>query len=136
MKDWSCNSSLQALEWELIPSITSHGFYALKTLNGLLQDSIQVSETAMLKNLEISETIYAEALMMKLARHIGMQRAHNLVDYAVSKVEQYKSFKDNVLVSMEITDILSKEEIEDVFSGKIHLEMAKKSTDKLLDNIH
>ena len=135
IQDHERGTATWQMEWNLIPSITSHGFYALKTLNGLLKDSLEVNTEIMLENLSSIDTIYAEALMMELAPYLGRQKAHDLVDVAITKAQKKDNFKALVLSDTKIINTLSKSEIEAIFSGKIHVEMAKISTEKFLKSI-
>ncbi|MGX1931006.1 class-II fumarase/aspartase family protein [Flagellimonas sp. 2504JD4-2] len=123
------------IEWQLIPSIVSHTFYALNMLNSMFRNVIEINGKNMIKNLNLSETVYAEGLMMALAPFIGRQKAHHLVDTTLIQTGDQGSFKQTVFTIKEITNVLSKEKIEKVFSGKIHMEMAEELTKRFLDDL-
>jgi len=72
---------------------------------------------------------------MRLAPVLGRQQAHDLVDEAVSSALSGMSFSEALNKIPKIADVLSKEEIEDLFLGKIHQNMAEIFTNQLLASI-
>ena len=76
--------------------------------------------------------IYAEAIMMELASVFGRQRAHNLVDKAVSLALNGMSFKHALQEIPDIRDTISQNTFKEIFSGKIHREMGKEISLKMI----
>ncbi len=124
VQDHERGSATWQMEWTLIPNICSQSYFALSTLNELLEN-IEVKENKMEENLKESGTIiFAEAIMMKLAKKLGRQAAHDLVDEAIEKSLNGITFQEALTQSEKIINAISKKEIEKIMQGKQHTNMA------------
>jgi len=124
VQDHERGSATWQMEWTLIPNICSQSYFALSTLNELLEN-IEVKENKMEENLKESGTIiFAEAIMMKLAKKLGRQVAHDLVDEAIEKSLNGITFQEALTQSEIIINAISKKEIEEIMQGKQHTNMA------------
>ena len=135
VQDHERGSATWQLEWVLIPNICSQMYFSVSTLNKLLSN-IDIKADRMLENMNLSgSVIYAEAIMMILAKKVGRQIAHDLVDEAVSEslLKEEISFEQALFESKKISEILSKKEIEKVLLGKEHVKMAALSAKKMLE---
>ena len=103
-------------EWIIIPDATLATGKSLSLLKLLLTD-LQVNKARMHANiLATNGFIYAEAVMLRLAKIVGKQSAHTLV-YDITMQAQATSlnFKQVLLNSAEIGILLSSDEIEALF---------------------
>jgi len=135
VQDHERGSAMWQMEWSLIPEITSHGFFTLQALNKVCRN-IEVNTSNMLKNVNQSGAlIYAEAIMMKLARSFGRQKAHDILDDVVSQTLKGASFIEVLQQTSEIKQTLSEEELINIFSGKTHVKIAGNITENFLKSI-
>ena len=132
IQDHERGSATWQVEWSLIPDLCSHSMSALQSTNKLFE-SLEIHIDRMHTNLEITDSmIYAESIMMELASVLGRQRAHDVVDEAVSLSLSGMSFDEALQKIPEIHDVLSQDVLKDIFSGKVHREMAEKIATKML----
>lgn len=119
--------SHSSVERVIIPDSCIALDYMLNLMNNLIEHLIVYPEN-MQKNLNITRgLIYSQSLMLKLVNAgISREKAYKLVQEPAMKVweDKSKNLKDEVLNSTDILKLLSKEEIENVFSP-----------DKMLKNI-
>lgn len=135
IQDHERGSATWQVEWSLIPDLCSHSMSALQSANKLFE-SLEIHKDRMHSNLEITDSmIYSESIMMELASVLGRQHAHDVVDEAVSLSLSGMSFDEALLKIPEIHDVLSQGVLKDIFSGKVHREMAEKIATKMLTDI-
>lgn len=135
IQDHERGSATWQVEWTLIPDVCSHSIFALQSTNTLME-SLEIHKDRMDANLEITDSmIYSESIMMALASITGRQRAHDLVDKAVSETLSGMSFDEALMQIPEISEVLSLADLKEIFSGKNHREMAETIVDKLLSSI-
>ena len=128
-------SATWQMEWSLIPNICSQSYFAIVALNELLED-IEIRVDRMSANLRAAgDTIYAEAIMMRLATEAGRQKAHDLVDEAVDKSLKGMPFRQALTASEEILEHLSENEIDDLLLGKQQINMAKMMAEQVLESL-
>jgi len=133
-QDHERGSATWQIEWSLIPEVCSHTLSALQTLNSLI-DSLEIQTDRMDANLKVTDSlIYAESIMMELASTLGRQRAHDLVDEAVTLSLDGMSFENALQKIPEISDAISTSTIEDILSGKIHRTMAENIVIKMISD--
>ena len=72
--------------------------------------------------------------MMALAPQLGRQKAHDLVDAAVSDARGGKPFVDALQQSEEINNILSASVLSEILSGQAHIEAADQAVKEVLAN--
>ena len=118
----------------LIPATAAHALSALeRTLE--LVEGLEVNSERMRENLQLShQFVYAEAVMMALAPHLGRQRAHDLVDEAVSDARGGKPFFEALQQSEEINTILSESVLSKILSGQAHIDAAAQEVKEALAN--
>ncbi len=78
------------------------------------------------------QLIYAEAVMMALAPHLGRQKAHDLVESAVAESRAGKSFFETLRQSRVISDVLSVADLRLIFNGEPHIEAADRAVNEVL----
>jgi adenylosuccinate lyase len=89
----------------------------------------------MRENLQLShQLVYAEAVMMALAPELGRQKAHDLVDEAVSDARSGKPFFEALQQSEEINNILSESVLSKILSGQTHIDAAAQEVKVALAN--
>ncbi len=64
--------------------------------------------------------------MMALAPQLGRQKAHDLVEAAVSDAKDGKPFVDALQQCQAINNILSASELRRIFGGEAHIEAAER----------
>jgi len=122
-------------EWNLIPDACIHTLNALDNTLALAR-GLQIDKARMEANIGLSGGfVYAEAVMMALAPEIGRQKAHDLVELAVDQTKDRRSFEDVLLADPEIGTILSKERLNNIFSGDLHRAAGKAATAEALKSI-
>jgi adenylosuccinate lyase len=72
--------------------------------------------------------------MMALAPKLGRQKAHDLVDAAVSDARGGKSFVEALQQSDEINGILSASMLNEILTGQTHIEAAAQEVKAVLAN--
>ena len=73
--------------------------------------------------------------MMALAPQLGRQKAHDLVEAAVSDARGGKPFVDALQQSLEISDVLSASDLSLILNGKTHIEAADLAVKEVLANL-
>lgn len=124
VQDHERGSAIWLTEWTLVPDAVAYGLGALERMLKLL-DGLRIDTERMYENLGITnQLVYAEAIMMALAPHLGRQKAHDLVDAAVEETISGKPFLDALQQSAEINDVLSTSDLKRIISGQAHIEAA------------
>ncbi len=90
-----------------------------------LTQGLEVHPDRMRENVGLTDhLVFAEAVMMALAPHVGRQRAHDLVDAAVDETRQGSSFVDALRRSNEVSDALAPSDLKRIFDGEAHVVVA------------
>ncbi len=135
IQDHERGSATWQVEWSLIPDLCSHSMSALQSINKLF-GSLEIHEERMNTNVEMTGSmIYAESIMMELASALGRQRAHDLVDKAVSHSLSGMPFEEALQKIPEIHEVLSQKVMKKIFSGKIHRKMSENIVIRMLTDI-
>ena len=124
VQDHERGSATWQMEWTLIPDTVAHALSALEHTLELI-DGLQIHPERMSENLRLTQQlVYAEAIMMALAPHVGRQKAHDLVDAAVAEALGGRPFVDALQQSKEINSILSPSGLSQIINGQAHIEAA------------
>ena len=135
VQDHERGSGTWQAEWTLVPDAASHTTAALERMVELTQ-ALEVHPDRMRENLErTNHLVFAEAVMMALAPHVGRQHAHDLVDAAVAETRQGSSFVDALRGSNEISDVLAPSDLQRIFDGGAHVDAADHALAKVLDAV-
>jgi 3-carboxy-cis,cis-muconate cycloisomerase len=126
VQDHERGSATWQMEWSIIPVTAAYALSALEHILELVA-GLEIHQERMRENLGLShQLVYAEAVMMALAPQLGRQKAHDLVDAAVSDARDGKSFVDALQQSQEIHNILSASELRRIFGGEAHVQAAER----------
>lgn len=123
-------------EWLILPEICLASAKALQLLESVLSD-LQVNPQRMLANLELSQGfIYAEAVMLALARQCGKQSAHSLVyELAMQAQQQGCHFKTALANDARITEHFSASELDELFKLENELGACAEMVDSVLNTL-
>ncbi len=134
VQDHERGSATWQMEWTLIPDTATYALSALERVVELV-DGLQIYPERMRENLGMTrQLVYAEAVMMALAPQLGRQKAHDLVEAAVSDARGGKPFVDALRQSPEISDVLSASDLSLILNGKTHIEAADLAVKEVLAN--
>jgi len=120
-------------EWLIIPDATLATGKSLALLKPLLKD-LQVNKNRMLANiLATNGLIHAEAVMLRLAKTLGKQSAHQLI-YEVSLKAQTEvlHFKQALSEHPQISVVLTREEIDSLFDLEQSTGMCANMVDQVI----
>ncbi len=133
VQDHERGSATWQMEWTLIPDTAAHALSALERILELVE-GLEIHPDRMSENLGLThQFVYAEAVMMALAPHLGRQKAHNLVEMAVNDARGGKTFFDTLQQSPEISNILSESDLRIIFKGEVHAEAADRMVREVLN---
>lgn len=120
-------------EWECIPEIFNLCSGALEKMRDLIA-GLQVDSARMAANLEITQgLVYAEAVSMALARHLGKPAAHALVERACHTATERKEHLLKVLrEDSEVADLIHESELAQLFDPTSCLGDTRESIDRVL----
>jgi len=121
-------------EWAVLAE-TSMAAAKLLELTNTMTKHLDVHAERALANLEASKGfVLSEAVMLKLAEHIGKQSAHTLVyETAMKAHEADRPLKDAVLDNDAIREHLSAEAIEGLFDYRRHAGFCSEQVDRVLE---
>lgn len=104
-------------EWLVLPEITLATGKALQLVQALL-NKLQVNSSAMRDNLALTNGfIFAEAIMLALAKRLGKQSAHSLVyELAMLAQSENQSFQQVLAADSRINALLSNDELQQLCS--------------------
>ncbi len=121
-------------EWGLVPEAVVLTGGALDLAIDLLE-GLEIDADRMRANLEASEFIVSEAVMMAIAPHLGRQRAHDVVAQVVRiAVGKGISFHQALSSTPEIAENLSGEELSRVLEPGRYLGVSDAFIDRALAN--
>jgi 3-carboxy-cis,cis-muconate cycloisomerase len=122
------------MEWTLVPDAASYSLSAIERALELVE-GLEIHPQRMTENLRLShQFVYAEAVMMALAPRLGRQKAHDLVDAAVTDARGGKSFVEALQQSEEISNILSTPVLNKILTGQAHIKAAAQEVREVLAN--
>jgi len=124
VQDHERGSATWQMEWTLIPDTVA---YALSALERILElfEGLEIHPERMRENLGLThQLVYAEAVMMALAPHLGRQKAHDLVEATVAEARGGKPFFDVLQQSPGISNVLSVSDLRLIVNGEAHVEAA------------
>jgi 3-carboxy-cis,cis-muconate cycloisomerase len=134
VQDHERGSATWQMEWTLIPDTASYALSAIERMLELVE-GLEIHPERMTDNLGLShQLVYAEAVMMALAPKLGRQKAHDLVDAAVSDARGGKSFVEALQQSEKINDILTAPVLKKILKGQAHIEAAAQEVRRVLAN--
>ncbi len=134
VQDHERGSATWQMEWTIVPAAAAYTLSALERMLELVA-GLEIHPERMRENLGLShQFVYAEAVMMALAPTLGRQKAHDLVDAAVSDARGGKPFVDALQESQEINDILSESVLSQILNGQAHIEAADQAVREVLAN--
>jgi len=121
------------VEWETIPEVFALCGGALARMNELIA-GLEVDADRMKENLKQTRgLIYAEAVSMALAAHVGKPEAHSLVERLCGVAADRKRHLRDVLgEDAEAMRLLSPSEIERLFDAKQYLGNSRAAIDRVL----
>ncbi len=132
VQDHERGSATWQMEWTLIPDAVA---YALSALERILElfDGLEIHPERMSENLGLTrQLVYAEAVMMALAPHLGRQKAHDLVEAAVAEARGGKPFFDTLRQSPGLSNVLSAADLRLIVDGEAHIEAAARMVKEVL----
>ncbi len=120
-------------EWDTLPEIvqlTAGSFHhMIKAVKGL-----EVRPDRMLQNLEETQgLIFAEAAMMALAKHIGRDLAHKLMDEAAHRaIAEHRHLRSVLVEDTAVTKYIPASEIDSLFDPLSYVGVAQQFIDRVL----
>ena len=134
VQDHERGSATWQMEWTIIPVTAAHALSALERTLELVA-GLEIHPERMRENLGLShQFVYAEAVMMALAPKLGRQKAHDLVEVAVSDARGGKSCVEALQQSDEINSILSASMLNEILTGQTHIDAAAQEVKAVLAN--
>ncbi len=121
------------LEWEVLPEIMSLAAGALHHLCDTVEH-LDIDAEKMRANLEITHgLIFAEAVQMVLAEHMGRQSAHELVEAACRTAQkQQRHLRDLLTGDPNIKEHLNEKDLHRLFDPARYLGVAGELIDRVL----
>jgi 3-carboxy-cis,cis-muconate cycloisomerase len=113
-------------EWQTLPQICQLAAGALEQMNDLLQ-GLEISTARMRVNLDITQgLIFAEAVSMALATHVGREQAHRIIEQAVQRAIANKQHLRDVLAGdAQVVAHLNPGALEKLFDANNYLGVAE-----------
>ena len=123
-------------EWVVLPEACLAAEKSISLTYQLLHN-LTVNSSRMLENLDASKGfVFAEAVMLRIAPIIGKQSAHTLVyELAIDAKQKNCGFKDAVISSKEIGQLLSHEQIERIFDRDFLAGSCGIMVDRIVDEL-
>ena len=112
-------------EWETLPELVRLTAGALHRLVETIA-GLEVDTDRMLRNLEVTHgLIFAEAVSMTLAKHVGKRAAHQIVEAAVRQaVSDKKHLREVLAANPEASRHLSSSDLKSLFEPANYAGMA------------
>jgi 3-carboxy-cis,cis-muconate cycloisomerase len=120
-------------EWETLPEIFRLAAGALHQMTTIVPH-LEIDAAHMRRNLEATNgLIFAEAVTMAMAEHIGKSAAHSLVDEASKKARQSgKHLREVLAENPRVTEQLSPVELDRLFDPKNYLGASEEWVDRAI----
>ncbi|HEX8035867.1 MAG TPA: hypothetical protein VF510_18570, partial [Ktedonobacterales bacterium] len=121
-------------EWETLPDIFLLTAGALRQMVQVAE-GLEVDVGRMRANLDITRgLIFAEAVSMALARHVGRQRAHELVRAATLRAASQERHLRDVLSDDEaVTAHLSPDDLDRLFDPRGAIGLSEQLVERILN---
>jgi 3-carboxy-cis,cis-muconate cycloisomerase len=121
-------------EWDTLPEIFCLSGGALHQMTTIVPD-LEVDAARMRQNLDATRgLIFAEAVSMALASHIGKSAAHALVESASQKMHNSKKhFRDVLGEDRAVTEHLGASELDRLFAPENYLGVAGEWVDRAVE---
>ena len=122
-------------EWETLPEIFRLTAGALRQMVTIIPQ-LEVDTERMRKNLDATHgLIFAEAITMALATHIGKSSARELVEAAIENARRSKRHLREVLAQEKaVTAHLPAAELDRLFAPENYLGSAEEFVDRVIDS--
>jgi 3-carboxy-cis,cis-muconate cycloisomerase len=120
-------------EWETLPEIVSLAAGAAHTM-AEIAPRLEVDAERMLQNLEATRgLIFAEAATMALAKGMGKQAAHELVEAECNRVRgENRHLREVLRENKEVLKHVSVEDVDGMFDAKRYLGRAEEFVDRVV----
>jgi 3-carboxy-cis,cis-muconate cycloisomerase len=122
-------------EWHTLPQICKLTAEALDQLTYLLE-GLKVDPRSMTHNLEMTRGLmFSEAVAFALGKHIGKNRAHELVERACRRaVAESKHLRETLIEDAEIRAHFNNKNLDLLFNPKAYLGSAGAMIDRVLEH--
>ncbi|MGA7289035.1 MAG: lyase family protein, partial [Terriglobales bacterium] len=120
-------------EWETLPEIFRLTAGALHQMATIVPH-LEIDAARMRRNLEATHgLIFAEAVSMALAAHLGKSAAHTLVEATSRKtVESGKHFREVLAQDKAVTEHLTSADLDRLFAPENYLGVAEELVDRVI----
>jgi 3-carboxy-cis,cis-muconate cycloisomerase len=120
-------------EWNILPELVRRTSGALHHATEMI-DGLQIDSARMLQNMEATHgLIFAEAVAVALAKHIGKQEAHRLVEECCRQaIAKKKPLREILSGNVEIKSRLSAAELDSLFQPLNYLGVANEFIDRTI----
>jgi 3-carboxy-cis,cis-muconate cycloisomerase len=120
-------------EWNILPELVRRAGGALHHAREMI-DGLQLDTTRMSQNLDATHgLIFAEAVAVALAKHIGKQEAHKLVEQCCRRaMAEKKHLRDILSGTAEIKSRLTPAELDSLFQPLNYLGVANEFIDRTI----
>ena len=120
-------------EWETLPEIFRLTAGALHQMATIVPH-LEIDAARMRRNLEATHgLIFAEAVSMALAAHLGKSAAHTLVEATSRKtVESGKHFREVLAQDKAVTEHLTSADLDRLFAPENYLGVAEEFVDRVI----
>jgi 3-carboxy-cis,cis-muconate cycloisomerase len=121
-------------EWETLPEIFRLAGGALHQMATIIPH-LEVDTERMRRNLDVTHgLIFAEAVTMALAAHIGKSAAHKLLEAASQRtLKSGKHFREELAQDRAITEHLSAAKLDRLFAPENYLGVAEEFVDRVVE---
>jgi 3-carboxy-cis,cis-muconate cycloisomerase len=121
-------------EWETIPEIFLLAAGALRRMREAME-GLEVDTERMRANLDVTHgAIYAEAVSLALAQHVGRERAHALIREAVQRATRRgRHLRETLAADKAVTAHLAPAELDALFDPQRAIGLAEQLVQRALD---
>lgn len=121
-------------EWETLPEIFRLTGGALQQITTVVPH-LEVDAARMRRNLEATHgVIFAEAVTVALARHMGKSAARKLLEASIEKArESGKHLREVLAQDRAVTEVLSPAELDRLFDPANYLGVAEEFVDRVIE---
>ncbi len=110
------------IEWACVPDISHYCLAACEITSGVV-DRLHVNDYRLLGNVAaVRDEVASETLMLTLAKYLGKQNAFTQVYELIARARTHGHLvQEELAMDAELSDVLSKEDIDQVFDPAHHL---------------
>ncbi|HEY8325515.1 MAG: 3-carboxy-cis,cis-muconate cycloisomerase [Ktedonobacterales bacterium] len=121
-------------EWETLPDIFLLAAGALRRMREAME-GLEVDTERMRANLDVTHgAIYAEAVSLALAQHVGRERAHALIREAVQRATRRgRHLRETLAADKAVTAHLAPAELDALFDPQRAIGLAEQLVQRALD---